>query len=453
MVRDGAGSALEERLALAGMGAGEIARKASLFAQVSVALGRRPELWLWVPGRIELLGKHTDYAGGRSLLCATERGFAVVAAPRDDRAVRLVDAVSGERLDLVPGASLAPATGSWASYASAVVRRIARNFPGPLRGADVAFASDLPRAAGLSSSSALVTATFLVIADLNALAARGEYRSAIATADDLAGYLGAIENGTAFGALEGDAGVGTFGGSEDHTAILCARAGALVQYSFAPVHFERRVPLPADHAFVVAASGVVAEKAGAALELYNAQARRARVILDRWCAATGRTDATLAAALASSAGARERMRSMLRGGAEREREVIEGFPTRDLVARFDQFAMESEELVPAVGDALSRGALEALGELVDRSQRAAEALLGNQVPETIHLAQSARSLGAAAASAFGAGFGGSVWALVRRDDLEAFTAAWKEAYGLAFPERASGASFFVTNAGPAAVRL
>ena len=35
-----------------------------------------------VPGRIEFLGKHTDYAGGRSLVCATERGITLHVTPR-----------------------------------------------------------------------------------------------------------------------------------------------------------------------------------------------------------------------------------------------------------------------------------------------------------------------------------------------------------------------------------
>jgi galactokinase len=95
----------------------------------------------------------------------------------------------------------------------------------------------------------------------------------------------------------------------------------------------------------------------------------------------------------------------------------------------------------------------ALGQLVDRSQRGAEQLLGNQVPETFHLARSARSLGAAAASAFGAGFGGSVWSLVRRDDAERFERCWRESYEAHFPEQADRATFFITTAGPAAMRL
>jgi len=451
-VRDVAGHALEERLALAGMSEAEVARKSRLFARASAALGRRQTLRLWVPGRIEFLGKHTDYAGGRSLICTVERGLAVVAAPRDDRIVRITDAVTTEHVEIELGPTLAPADGSWTNYAITVARRIARNFPGPLRGADIAFASDLPAAAGLSSSSALVVATFLAIADLNAISAHEEYRRALPNADDLAGYLGAVESGAAYGALAGDRGVGTFSGSQDHTAILCSRAGALVQYAFAPVRFERVVALPHDHVFVIGASGVLAEKTGAALDLYNAQARRVHALLRCWHAATGRDDATLGDALSSSDTALERLRAIVRDPSLAHA-LADGFEPVDLVSRLEQFAMESRTIIPAAGDALERGDLATLGELVDRSQRGAELLLGNQVPETFHLARSARSLGAVAASAFGAGFGGSVWALARQDEAQRLMQCWQENYESRFPEPAERASFFVTGAGPAAMRL
>ena len=450
--RDAAGHALEERLALAGVSDAEVARKSRLFARAAAALGKRQTLRLWVPGRIEFLGKHTDYAGGRSLICAVERGLAVVAAPRDDRTVRLTDAVSGDHVEIELSPTLPPADGSWTNYAITVARRIARNFPGPLRGTDIAFASDLPPAAGLSSSSALVVATFLAISDLNAISAHEEYRKSLPNADDLAGYLGAVENGAAFAALAGDRGVGPFSGSQDQTAILCSRAGALVQYGFAPVRFERSVPLPFDHVFVIGSSGVLAEKTGSALELYNRQARRVHALLARWCAATGRNDGTLGAALASSRDALDRLRAIVRDPV-RAAAATDGFESSDLVARLDQFAAESFEIIPAAGDALERGDLAALGELVDRSQRGAELLLGNQVPETFHLTRSARSLGAVAASAFGAGFGGSVWALVPRRDVQRFMQCWQEAYEARFPEPAERSAFFVTTAGPAAMRL
>ena len=101
--------------------------------------------------------------------------------------------------------------------------------------------------------------------------------------------------------------------------------------------------------------------------------------------------------------------------------------------------IESGEIIPEAGDALARGDLWAFGRLVDRSQHAAEQLLGNQVPETVFLAAAARRRGAAAASAFGAGFGGSVWALVEASKADDFLAAWADQYRSEFPDRARSA--------------
>ena len=105
------------------------------------------------------------------------------------------------------------------------------------------------------------------------------------------------------------------------------------------------------------------------------------------------------------------------------------------------------------GDALLAGDLARFGSLVDRSQQAVEDWLGNQVPETIFLAHEARRLGAVAASAFGAGFGGSVWALVSETASGPFTGAWKAGFERAHPAPATRAVFFETCPGPSAFRL
>jgi galactokinase len=110
-------------------------------------------------------------------------------------------------------------------------------------------------------------------------------------------------------------------------------------------------------------------------------------------------------------------------------------------------------LVQSGGDALVAGDLAEVGRIVDMSQTTAELLLGNQVPETIALAASARELGAVAASAFGAGFGGSVYALVKRANVEEFRCRWAERYAATFPRRNDDAGFIVSNAGPPATKL
>lgn len=389
----------------------------------------------WVPGRIEFLGKHTDYAGGRSLVCAVERGITLHATPQADSWVRITDRASGESTEFEISSALSPPAGHWTAYPMTVARRLARDFPGRWRGADIEFTSNLPQRAGLSSSSALIVACYLALADVNELAARAGESAAFRTPEDLAGYLGAVESGAAFGNLTGDQGVGTAGGSEDHVAILHSQPDELGQYTYCPVRHERQVPLPRDLVFVVAVSGVAAPKTGEAREPYNRASRQTATLLERWCRATGQPAPSLAAALHSSPRAPDDVRSL----------VAEEPALRD---RLEQFLVESEEIIPAVGEALIRGDLDAIGPLVDRSQALAERALSNQVPETSFLARTARELGAAAASAFGAGFGGSVWALIPQAATEDFRRRWEETYRGEFPGRAEHAEFFVTRAGP-----
>jgi galactokinase len=297
----------------------------------------------------------------------------------------------------------------------------------------------------LSSSSALVVAVFTALAQVNAIEEREEFRSNIRSSEDLAGYLGAVENGLDFGSLAGDRGVGTFGGSEDHTAILCCRAGQLAQYAFCPVRFEREVALPPGWTFVVGASGVSAEKAGGARESYNRLSLAAAAIFDLWRGAGG-PGKTLGEAVRAP-GAPERIGEILAISSHPR------FPARELLDRFEQFLEENEVLVPAAAEAFEMGNAAELGDIVARSQAGAERLLGNQVPETIGLVASARALGAIEASAFGAGFGGSVWALVPADETDGFRASWEKDYHRRFPAAAVSSEFFATRAGPGLLRL
>ncbi len=129
------------------------------------------------------------------------------------------------------------------------------------------------------------------------------------------------------------------------------------------------------------------------------------------------------------------------------------FPARELRDRFEQFLEESEVLVPTAAGAFETGNAAALGDIVARSQAGAERLLRNQVPETIGLVASARALGAIAASAFGAGFGGSVWALVPIGEVQNFRLRWQQDYRRRFPGEAAASEFFATRAGPGRLRL
>jgi galactokinase len=289
-------------------------------------------------------------------------------------------------------------------------------------------------------------ATFLALAEANQLVASQAWQRHLDTPEALAGYLGSVENGQGFGPFASDTGVGTQSGSQDHTAILCCRAGFLSRYAFCPVTFEGSIPWPGRLRLVIAVSGVKARKTGPERAAYNRASRATRRILERWRAASGSTADVLARA-ALEPGAREGIAQLL--GAAPDPEYADGY----LARRYAQFVAESFDIIPAACDALGRGDLEEFGRQVDRSQLGAEAGLENQVVETRVLARTARTLGAWAASSFGAGFGGSVWAMVNEGDEARFEREWLAAYAAECPAAARRAKFIVTRPAGGATRL
>ncbi|MFV0430368.1 MAG: galactokinase family protein [Arachnia sp.] len=387
----------------------------------------------FVPGRLEVLGKHTDYAGGNSLLAAVDHGVRVSLTEAGDcisatttHAEGQVQVRAGQSPDLPPG--------HWGRYLHTVVDRLTSNF-GPLHPARLDIDSDLPPANGMSSSSAVVVAVALTLIDHNQLREHDAWTTNITTDTDLAEYLACIENGMSFRGLVGRRGVGTFGGSEDHTAMLCCRAGEVTRFRFMPITRHESVAVPEELTFVVATSGVPAQKTGAAKERYNRAAEQAREVVRLWNLSSHRRDASIGAALSDAPDAVAGLRAAVAH-------------SRSLTARLNAFLNESEELIAQAVAALAAGDLAAFGSITDDSQRDAGCLLGNQIPETVRMQALARQVGAHAASAFGAGFGGSVWALVDSATAEDFAAQWLAAYQREFDHRGAGA-LIVRPGGPA----
>ena len=408
--------------------------------------GRRT--WI-VPGRIELLGKHVDYAGGRSLLCTVERGIVVVASPRTDRNVLCRDARRRESMVVSLDPSPFPATQAplpWAVYPRTVVRRLQHNFGHLVVGADIALASNLPPAAGVSSSSALVVGLTLALSALSNLASDARWHEALVPRTALAGYCGAMENGLDFGILAGERGVGTLGGAQDQTAILCCAPGKLDVFGWAPVRHERAVSWPSDHVFVIGVSGVVASKAGGARERYNRVARTSHRLVHAWNTQGG-SARTLSDVFTEAAGGDpvsgvpQSLLHVAHEAADTE------FPEAHLIGRLHQFHRETWHHVPAAAEAIARGDLAAFADIVAASQHGAEVALGNQIAETIQLVTLARDIGAVAASAFGAGFGGSVWAMIPAVDAERFASRWRDRYATLFPHVANRVQVFETRPG------
>jgi len=202
-----------------------------------------------VPGRVNLIGEHVDYHNLPVLPMAIQRCVRVAYRARADAQIRAASDVFGDRAfewttHLEPSAA-----GDWVNYVKAAAQAIDGKWRLAL-GIDAAVVSDLPPAAGLSSSSALLVAFTLALLRANGIEA---------TFEELMEVL-----------PEGEYFVGTRGGGMDHAAVLAGRAGHAVLIDFAPVSVTP-VPIPKDWAFLVAHCLSMAEKSGAVKAEYNSR--------------------------------------------------------------------------------------------------------------------------------------------------------------------------------------
>ena len=221
------------------------------------------------PGRINLMGRHIDHHGGGINVMALDRRLTMVVSPRTDNIVRVtnlnpqypddefaIKEIKHEKwldyLDSEPVMQeLAASRGKWTNYIKSAIFRFQKESSNLLCGMDMAVVSDLPAAAGLSSSSAIVVATAEAIVALNSLHVTD--REFI----ELCG--------------EGEWFVGSRGGFGDHAAMKYGRPGRLVHLGFHPFTVGESASLPDDYAVIIADSTVKARKSEGSKDRFNAQ--------------------------------------------------------------------------------------------------------------------------------------------------------------------------------------
>jgi galactokinase len=131
------------------------------------AFGAAPTIFVQAPGRVNLIGEHTDYNDGLVLPCAIDYRTVIAARERGDRGVRFVaadydNAADEYSLDAPVDRLEAP---MWANYVRGVVRELVQRGL-PMRGMDVVISGDVPQGAGLSSSASLSVAVCRLFATL-----------------------------------------------------------------------------------------------------------------------------------------------------------------------------------------------------------------------------------------------------------------------------------------------
>jgi galactokinase len=346
--------------------------------------------WLvCAPGRVNLIGDHTDYNGLPVFPMAIQHDIAMLVRPRADGRVRLANLDPlFEPVEFELGASIPPhPAGHWANYAKAAGQTLA-----PVsRGFDAVVSGTIPQASGLSSSSALVVACALAVARANDLEVPPlELMARLA---------------------EGEHYVGTRGGGMDQAISLGARAGTATRIDFGPLRLTP-VPVRADWRFVVAFSGVRAQKSAAAREVYNNRTREC------------------AQAFASVA-----RRIHLPDDARTWREMTARTPIEDLLIaaqrmlpetlrrRFRHVVTEADR-VDEAENVMRAGERAAFGRLMTESHRSLRDDYEVSCAELDELAAIALRAGADGARLTGAGFGGCVVALCDADLPEAVMDRW-----------------------------
>ena len=389
-----------------------------------------PAVLVCSPGRVNLIGEHTDYSSLPVLPIAMDRATRVAAASTDDgRVVARSLRFDGEA-DLDRSALDGEPAAPWQRYIVGALRLLQEAAPG--RGARLLVGGDLPTTGGLSSSSSF---TMGLLAALNRIWGLGR------------GAQQLVEL-----AIVAERHVGVESGGMDQTVIAHARSGAALRIDFAPTR-TRAVPLPEGLRIVVAYSGEEAPKGGAVRQAYNERVIGCRLSAALLAARLGRSSG-IPPTLGEVAGAAgsddvealpDRMSARQVAG---ELDVDADPLVRLTAGRFDpdlpvalravaRHVLSEARRVDEAEAALVVGELEPFGQLLDASHASLAHDFGCSTPALDRLCQVMREAGALGARLTGAGFGGYALAAVRPDRLESVLAAAQTVGGPVFETRAA----------------
>ncbi len=213
--------------------------------------GGTPSHFFRAPGRVNLIGEHTDYNDGFVLPCAIDYETVIAARPRDDQQMVVVAAdYEEQRTDFKIGPNIEPDEAVlWSNYVRGVVWSLVQRGH-TLRGAELVIAGNVPQGAGLSSSASLEVAVGTALSQLSGLDLDGQTIALVGqqTENDFVGVNSGIMD-QFISAL----------GQRDHALLIDCRS------------FEYRpVPLPSDVAVIIANSNV---KRGLVDSEYNTRRR------------------------------------------------------------------------------------------------------------------------------------------------------------------------------------
>jgi galactokinase len=371
-----------------------VARQAvELFRTAGFAASSAPPPGVWAaPGRVNVIGEHTDYNDGFAVPLAIDRYTAVAAAPRADGVLRMVSGggPSPQRVVAVRLSELSPGTPrGWPAYPAGVAWALLGAGAldrGSFGGADLAIASTVPVGAGLSSSAALECAVGLALAGLAGVAVADLPRAALARLAQRA---------------ENDF-VGVPCGSLDQLSAIFGVAGSVLFIDF--------------RSGTVAAYPFDMRAAGLTLLVIDTKVHHD-------LGASGYPDRRAACERAARELGVAALRDLNTQGLRRAERVLDGQTAR----RVRHVVTENERVLAfvsllAAGD-LSGGRPRAAGELLTASHVSLRDDFEVSCPELDAVVDAALRGGAYGARMTGGGFGGSAIALTSLDRADEVSAA------------------------------
>ncbi|MCZ2110807.1 MAG: hypothetical protein LC118_14780 [Dehalococcoidia bacterium] len=406
------------------------------FGSVREAYGERygeaPAVVARAPGRVNLIGEHTDYSELPVLPIAIERSLYVAAGPGEAGLVE-VRSATFEGDARFERDNRHPSGAAWHRYVAGAMGQLTDVAPG--QGVHLYVGGDLPATGGLSSSSALSVAI---------LAAASRAWGSPLDREEL------VQR-----AIVAERHVGVESGGMDQTVIAFAEAGKALRIDFRPAG-RRFVPIPAGLAFVVASSGEEAPKGGSARDAYNERVVGARIAAAMLADEVGvdldqpftlgqiaDTDVVdvLVDGLPDKISAREVAHGVQLDVAHLVQLTSETWDTQVKVPvkRVARHILEEARRVDQAEQALIAGDLKRFGKLLDASHNSLREDFRCSTPALDRVCAAMRKAGAFGSRLTGAGFGGFALAACPPDKVGAvIDAAVAATGGPAFEVHASG---------------